>query len=313
MKINQVVQLYKDALNDIYDQGELAQVIFLVFEQVKNFSKIDFVLKRDEAITTEEEKKFKQILSELKTHKPVQYVLGSAWFYGMKFNVNENVLIPRQETEELVNWIMQDIKDKSQEPNNELTILDICTGSGCIAISLKKNVLNASVIALDISEAALAVANENAKKYDAEIQFCQTDILLHNTSPFTAHSSFNMIVSNPPYVLETEKQLMTKKELDYEPHLAMFVFDTDPLIFYRRISEFGLVNLKPNGKLYFEINESKGNEIVALLTNSGYSEIQLKKDLNGKDRMIAAKLKTKNKNQEPGTKNQKPGTINNIK
>ncbi len=304
MIVNEVVELFRESLKRIYKEGELTQIIYLVFEQVNSFSKIDLILKRSELITVEEEEKFKSILSELEKHKPVQYVLGYAWFYGMSIKVNENVLIPRQETEELIDWIIKETRDEGRGTGEVLNILDVCTGSGCIAISLKKNLTKAKVTALDISEQALDVARENSQTHDTEIQFVETDILQQKTSPFTLHHSFNIIVSNPPYVLESEKQQMKKKELDYEPHLAFFVKDQDPLLFYKSISEFAQFYLSAGGRLYFEINEMKGNEIVELLTRQGFSDVCLKKDLNGKDRMVRAVFNGRSKNQEPGTLNQ---------
>jgi len=290
MITSQVVQLYKEELKDIYEDGELSQIIFLVFEKVKSFTKIDFVLKGIEAVNGSEEEEFKRILVELKQFKPVQYVLGYAWFHEMKFNVNENVLIPRQETEELVEWIVKDTRGEGRRTGDEVKILDVCTGSGCIAVSLKKDLNHAQVTAIDISEAAIDVAMKNSETHKAPVRFIQTDILNLDKSFLTSSQSYNIIVSNPPYILESEKQQMQKKELDYEPHLAFFVKDNDALIFYKRIAELALIQLKPNGRLYFEINESKGKEVVELLQQKGFSNVILKKDLNGKDRMIKATI-----------------------
>ncbi len=290
MKISDVVLKYRSELNNLYSEGELEQVIFLVLEHVKGFSKIDMVLKKDEVVSQNEQEQLDRILSQLMKSKPIQYVLGYAWFYGTKFKVNESVLIPRQETEELVEWIIQESRIKNQESG--LAIIDICTGSGCIAVSLKRNLPGTEVYALDISEKALEVAKENATINQTPVQFIQEDILFPiSGSPILP---FDLIVSNPPYVLESEKIKMQKKELDYEPHLSLFVNDNDPLLFYKKIADFALVNLKPKGRLYFEINEKKGKEVVELLIGKGFSDVILKKDLNGKDRMLRAILETGN-------------------
>ncbi len=298
MKVSDVVRKYRKELDTLYAEGELSQVIFMVFEHVKTFSKVDLILKKDEVVSQNEQEEFEHVLSQLKANKPIQYVLGYAWFYGLKFKVNENVLIPRQETEELVEWIL----NESQERTDKIKILDICTGSGCMAIALKNKLPGADVSALDVSGKALGVARENATMNSTSIQFFQSDILQSQTLNSELRTEFDLIVSNPPYVLESEKSQMQKKELDYEPHLAMFVKDNDPLIFYKRIADIALINLNSGGKLYFEINERNGKEVVELLVEKGFSEVLLKKDLNGKDRMVSAKLeirdlKSENRNQ----------------
>ena len=286
MKVNEIILIYRNQLRDLYEEGELSQVIFLVFEHVKNFSKIDIHLRKDELLSDSEKIKLENILSELKLNMPVQYVLGYAWFSGMKFKVNEHVLIPRQETEELVEWISKKIEDEVRERKFDFNILDVCTGSGCIAIALKKKFPSANIFALDISEEALAVARENSKLNQAEVSFIQSDIL--RTPNFNLPTNYDLIVSNPPYVLESEKQILNKNVLDYEPHLALFVKDNDPLIFYNSISDFAFHHLKPGGKLYFEINEAKGKEVEDLLLMKGFFNVIVKKDLNEKVRMASA-------------------------
>ncbi len=315
MKVSELISVYREALKNIYEEGELSQVIFLVLEHVKDFSKIDLAMKNEELISDSEKEKFEHILSELKTNKPIQYVLGVAWFSGMKLKVNEHVLIPRQETEELVEWIY---KGDGRGTGDGLRILDICTGSGCIALALKKKLPQSEIYALDISEQTIAVAKENSIRNKAEVTFILQDILQLPTSnlqpptsnfqlpssnlPFTDSPihRFNILVSNPPYVLETEKQQMNNKVLNFEPHLALFVKDNDPLVFYNAIADFALTHLKPYGELYFEINESKGKEVKELLMSKGFSDIVVKKDLNERDRMVKAILKPneqlKNKN-----------------
>jgi release factor glutamine methyltransferase len=283
MKVSQVIFRYKEALKDSYHEGEISQIIYLVFEHVKNFSKIDLVTRKDEVVSESEEKQLDDILSQLIKNKPIQYILGYSWFYGIKIIVNSAVLIPRQETEELVDWI---IKDEGKRPKDEIQILDICTGSGCIAIALKKNLPGARVSALDVSTEALAVAEINAAANHQNIQFIQADILQKELTG--RKLSYDIIVSNPPYVLESEKKEMQKKELDYEPHLAMFVKHEDPLIFYSHIADLAAGNLTAGGKLYFEINEKKGREVTELLMDKGFSDVTIKHDLNGKHRIIRA-------------------------
>ena len=295
MNVIQIIQLYKESLKEMYHEGELSQLTFMAFEHVKKFSKTDLVLKRDELVPQEEAIEFNRILKSLKSHQPIQYVLGYAWFYDLKLKVNSDVMIPRRETEELVKWIIDEIEDNEKKATIELQLLDVCTGSGCIAISLKKNLVHAKAMALDISENALALAKENALMNETEINFVRADVLQLQTLPFTPGTFFNIIVSNPPYILESEKMQMKKKELDFEPHLAFFVKDQDPLIFYKRIAELALLHLAKNGKLYFEINEMKGSGVVELLNQFGFSDVCLRKDFYGKDRMISASLKrTKN-------------------
>jgi release factor glutamine methyltransferase len=226
----------------------------------------------------------------LQQEKPIQYITGETWFYGLRFQVNENTLIPRPETEELVEWIIE--SQKSNVQSQTLAILDIGTGTGCIPISLKTNILQANVSAIDVSEHALEVAKRNAELNKVEINFIQANILeVQDLSQLSTPNSqlrtnFDIIVSNPPYVRNLEKQEIKKNVLDYEPHLALFVEDTDALLFYRKIAQLALKNLSPNGLLFFEINQYLGNETVELLKKLGFKNIELKKDLYGNDRMI---------------------------
>jgi release factor glutamine methyltransferase len=234
--------------------------------------------------------RWESVLAELKKEKPIQYILGETEFYGLPFLVNENTLIPRPETEELVEWI---IKSTNYEIlSTKLRILDIGTGSGCIAISLAKNITNAEVSAIDISEKALATAKKNAEINKVEVSFINIDILKINdlaelpTSNFQLPTQFDIIVSNPPYVRNLEKAEIKPNVLEYEPHLALFVEDTDALLFYRKIADLAKENLSENGMLFFEINQYLGKETVELLENLGFKNIELKKDIYGNDRMI---------------------------
>jgi release factor glutamine methyltransferase len=234
--------------------------------------------------------RWESVLSELKKEKPIQYILGETEFYGLPFLVNENTLIPRPETEELVEWIIKSTKYEIQ--STKLRILDIGTGSGCIAISLAKNFPNAEVSAIDVSEKALATAKKNAEINKVEVDFINVDILKINdlvelpTSNFQLPTQFDIIVSNPPYVRNLEKAEIKSNVLEYEPHLALFVEDTDALLFYRKIAQLAQQNLSENGKLFFEINQYLGKETVELLEDLGFKNIELKKDIYGNDRMI---------------------------
>ncbi|WP_141882971.1 peptide chain release factor N(5)-glutamine methyltransferase, partial [Flavobacterium psychrophilum] len=220
------------------------------------------------------------VLLQLKEQKPIQYILGETQFFGLPFYVNENTLIPRPETEELVEWIIKENLKISSLKN--LKILDIGTGSGCIAISLAKNLPNASVFAIDVSDKALATAQKNAVLNEVDITFIEKNILQTED----LNQEFDIIVSNPPYVRNLEKKEIHKNVLEYEPHLALFVEDNDSLLFYRKITELATRNLSNNGQLYFEINQYLGKETVELLEKYNFKNTTLKKDIYGNDRMI---------------------------
>lgn len=274
-------ELFKRELSAVYDDSEIQTAFNWVLEHLTKLSPIELRLTFDKQQFTEfQEKQFIQIIEELKSHKPLQYALGEATFYGLNFKVNENVLIPRPETEELVDWILQE--NTLQSP----TILDVGTGSGCIAISLKKNIPNAKVFALDISEKALELAQENARHNQTEIHFLHRDIL-NNTLEDV--SQFDIIVSNPPYIRDLEKKMMQANVLEYEPHLALFVSNENPLIFYDRISSLAQEKLQKNGILFFEINQYLGMEMQNLLQKKSFSEIEIRKDLNQNERMLKSK------------------------
>jgi release factor glutamine methyltransferase len=229
---------------------------------------------------------YNQIMSitkRLLSHEPIQYILGETEFYGLKFRVNQAVLIPRPETEELVDWIIRDHK------NSALTIVDVGTGSGCIAVTLAKNLIQSTVYALDVSEQALEQAKANAQLNEVVVQFFQTDVLKQPWPGFTKKP--DLIVSNPPYVTQKEKKQMQANVLDYEPSLALFVSDDDPLLFYREIATQARNLLADEGWLYFEINEALGNQTATLLEALGYRQIELRADINGKHRMIKAQWK----------------------
>jgi release factor glutamine methyltransferase len=242
-------------------------------------NRLDFALKPGKEISSEEKEKFESAIYRLSQHEPIQYIIGETEFFGLKFKVDKNVLIPRPETEELVQWILNDIKE-SRTPS-KLRILDIGTGSGCIAISLAKNLPNAEIFALDISEKALKTARENADSNKVKVNFIQADIL--NMEALT--EKFDLIVSNPPYVREMEKAEMHRNVLENEPDLALYVKDTDPLIFYRKIAKLAEESLIKDGSLYFEINQYLANETKEILKNTGF-KTELKKDIFGNYRML---------------------------
>lgn len=281
-----------NSLRNIQDEQEIESFFFILTEYLHNLKRVDVALEPNFALSDTEVEKWNSILADLQQEKPIQYITGEAWFYGLKFEVNENTLIPRPETEELVDWILSSSITQHPTP---LTILDIGTGTGCIPISLKANLPQANVSAIDVSEKALEVAKRNATSNKVEINFIQTNILevedlSQLPSPITDYPSpYNIIVSNPPYVRNLEKQEIKKNVLDYEPHLALFVEDTDALLFYRKIAQLALKNLSPNGLLFFEINQYLGKETVELLENLGFKNIELKKDMYGNDRMIKCK------------------------
>ena len=286
---------FQNELQSIYDKEEIDSFFFMITEKFYKIRRIDFTLNPDFEIENTSE--WETIISDLKQEKPIQYILGEAWFYGLKFKVNENTLIPRSETEELVEWIIESQKSKVKSQKNvtssgiEMSILDIGTGTGCIPISLKSNLTEAEVFAIDVSKKALEVANQNAKDNNVEINFIQTDILktddlLSLRAESRSLPKLDIIVSNPPYVRNLEKEEIKKNVLDYEPHLALFVEDNDALLFYRKIAELAKESLQPNGLLFFEINQYLGKETVELLENLGFKNIELRKDLKGNFRMI---------------------------
>lgn len=274
-----------ETLLPIYDQGEIESFFYLILENKQQLKRVDLALKLNLEFSTNEIEVWDAILMQLQKHIPVQYILGTTSFYGLDFMVNENVLIPRPETEELVEWIINE--NLKKEKSNDLKILDIGTGSGCIAISLAKNINNAQVFAIDVSDKALATAKINAELNEVNVTFLEKNIL--QTSDL--EQQFDIIVSNPPYVRNLEKVEINKNVLEYEPHLALFVEDDDALIFYRKIAELAQKNLCQNGQLYFEINQYLGKEMIHLLEEMNFATIELKKDIYGNDRMILGRKK----------------------
>lgn len=278
------VAYMKEALGEIYPKRELSSMIRLIMERVCHVPAYQLLAGIKREPSEIESKEIQDIVSRLKTAEPLQYIIGIADFYSLEFEVTPSVLIPRPETEELVDMILHEHADLEGE------ILDVGTGSGCIAITLSKHLPNANVTGIDISPEALSVARRNAERNEVNTAFRQADILSSEpTMPFLP-TNFDLIVSNPPYVMEQEKATMEKNVLDYEPSLALFVPDADPLLFYKAIACFGRTHLNPGGQLYFEINPLRGNECAGMLHEAGYKDIQLLRDLSGKERFIKARL-----------------------
>jgi release factor glutamine methyltransferase len=281
MKIKEYKVNFVEALLPFYDEMEAESFFYLLLENKHKLRRIDLALDVDSVFSENEILNWNAILEKLKIQIPIQYIIGTTHFYGLEFFVDENVLIPRPETEELVDWIVK-LNSKLSKKKN-LKILDIGTGSGCIAISLAKNIPNSEVFAIDVSENALAIAKKNAILNKVPVTFLHKNIL--ETKDLS--QKFDIIVSNPPYVRNLEKAEIKPNVLDNEPHLALFVPDNDPLIFYKKIAELAAANLNPNGQLFFEINQYLGKETQELLESIGLKNIELRKDIYGNDRMIA--------------------------
>jgi release factor glutamine methyltransferase len=286
MTIQAAYQQLIQQLLSLYENGEAVAIADLVIEHLTGINKNERLLRKEKTLSLEEEDQLQHFTQQLLENKPVQYVLQEAWFADMKFMVTEAVLIPRPETEELVELILNDYK-KNIHTTEAFSILDIGTGSGCIPISLKKKIPNTAITAIDISEATIAIAKKNAVANEVNIHFMRIDFL--DEYSWQSLETYNYIVSNPPYIAQAESAEMEQNVLSYEPHLALFVADSDPLIFYRKIAAFGITHLKRNGVVFVEINQALGKETVELFSSFGYQCI-LRKDMQGKDRMIVAKI-----------------------
>ncbi|WP_299122350.1 peptide chain release factor N(5)-glutamine methyltransferase [uncultured Winogradskyella sp.] len=285
MLLKDLQNIFHIELDAIYGKNEVDSFFFLCIEHYLDLPRFQLTLQPEFTISKSETNTFFKVLEDLKQQKPIQYILGETEFYGLPFIVNKNVLIPRPETEELVDLIIKRHSERSKE--SQLKILDVGTGSGCIAITLAKNLTNTQVYALDVSKQAIEVAKENAKWNNVIITFIETDILNESChSVFDTESKFDIIVSNPPYVRELEKREMKPNVLDNEPHLALFVEDENPLLFYKTITDFAADNLELKGELYFEINQYLGDETKQLLLDANFTDVELLKDLNGSNRML---------------------------
>ncbi len=278
MTVAELQKQFWDKLSKVYDEREARAITRMVLEEILELDTHKLSLERFRILTSHQHVLLSEILERLLTHEPVQYILGRADFFGLKFNVNRHVLIPRPETEELVDWIVSDFASRT----SDLRILDIGTGSGCIPISLAHKFPSAFVEATDVSEDALEVAEENNRLNDTKVKFLKHDILNEDLLANT----YDIVISNPPYISLEEKTFMAENVLKFEPHLALFAPGEDSLIFYRRIAEKAFHALKPFGKLFFEINEAKGKEVIELMEGFGFTNIELRKDLSGKERMV---------------------------
>ena len=271
-------------LKTLYEEREAANITDWVMEHITGKKRIDRLIDKQLLLPEEQQNNLLKITTELLTHRPVQYVLGEAWFAGMKLYVNESVLIPRPETEELIEWATESIQNSKFKIEN---VLDIGTGSGCIPIAVKKKLPGFSVSSIDVSVEALQVAKQNADTLGADIDFLVFDFL--NEALWDSLPVFDVIVSNPPYIKQSEEKNMAKNVLDFEPLIALFVPDEDALLFYRKIAAFAKSHLTKQGMIFLEINEALGKDVVALFENDGYV-VELKKDLQGRDRMVKVKL-----------------------
>ena len=279
MTIHAALKYTAEKLESIYENSEAGKMAEMLFEHLTGYKKNELSLYKDKELPNEKLEKLNNYLPRLLNHEPIHYVLNECWFYGLKFYVDKNVLIPRPETEELVDWIIRNLRF----PFAELKILDIGTGSGCIAVSLKRKLRKAEVWACDISKEALNVAKQNSLNLQAEINFVQLDFL--NEEETDPLPSFDIIVSNPPYVPHRDKATMQNNVLDFEPHSALFVPNDNALIFYSAITDFSKTHLKQNGTVYCEIHESLAKNVMDLFERNGF-RTELKKDMQGKERMV---------------------------
>lgn len=285
--VKDVFSEYRNTLNGLYDVNEAEAITLLAVSEITGFSRAKIKAFPELQLSEQQINTLDHILNQLKTGKPIQYILGKTEFHGLPFNVNPSVLIPRPETEELVACIIEAVGSGELAVGR---ILDIGTGSGCIAISLKKNLPQFNISAIDISGSALETAKGNALLNEVEINFIEADVLNHNALSHISQliSHISIIVSNPPYVTQHDKTQMHINVTDFEPHTALFVPQDDPLIFYKAIADFAIKNLAQGGMLFFEINENYGAKIVELLTHKSFNNIELRKDMSGRDRMVRA-------------------------
>ncbi|CAN5503629.1 peptide chain release factor N(5)-glutamine methyltransferase [soil metagenome] len=296
--VKDVFTCFRLGLSTLYDANETEAITLLVVSEITGLSKGKIKAFPEAELSSPKSKKLENLLKQLQTGKPVQYVLGTTEFYGLPFYVNPSVLIPRPETEELVEWVTSVCNEQLEADTGKqqvINILDIGTGSGCIAISLKKSLPVANVLAIDISGNALLTAKQNAELNTVDINFIKADILNPGVQlkSHISHlqSPIALIVSNPPYVTLHDKTKMHLNVTGFEPHSALFVPEDDPLVFYKAIADFAVKNLASNGLLFFEINESLGKETVDLLTDKGFIDIELRKDMSGRDRMVKGSMK----------------------
>jgi len=299
MKMNEAENWIRQQLILMYDEREATSIASMVMENVTGLTRIDRLTKKDEPLVVQQLHHLTEVVQRLGQHEPIQYVLGECFFHGLKLYVNNHVLIPRPETEELVEWIINDVKTSGKnvfqrkegeaDETTQLKVLDVGTGSGCIALALKKAMPKAEVWGCDVSDEALNVARRNGAQLDIRVDFQGINFL--DESQQRSLPTVDIIVSNPPYVPEKDKATMRPNVLAHEPHAALFVPDDDALIFYKTLALFGHKRLYENGCIYIEISENAAKETVRIFKEAGYNNVEIKKDMQGKDRMIKAHLK----------------------
>jgi release factor glutamine methyltransferase len=298
MKLFEAEQYVKAQLKGVYQDQEAINITDLAIEHVTGLLKTERLSKKQTELSESQFSQLQKDLQRLKLNEPIQYVMNKTWFYGMELYVDKNVLIPRPETEELVEWIISDMKASGKDvfirrsmeadETTQVKILDVGTGSGCIALALKKAMPKAEVWGCDVSEEALNVARRNGSALNIRVDFQGVNFL--DEAQQKHLPTVDIIVSNPPYVPLKDKEKMQPNVVAHEPHTALFVPDKDPLIFYKALAEFGKKRLYENGNIYMEIQEALSQNVAALFKNYGYSNIELKKDMQGKDRMVKAHL-----------------------
>ncbi len=303
MTVKELKKVFINSLSEYYHSEEIHSFFTILSEKYLSLSRIQVVLDSETTISDEKFNIFKEAIKRLKQSEPIQYIIGEAEFFGLPFKVDSNVLIPRPETEELVSWILEDVeaqifklnqkrKENKEKPTNcieklPFSILDIGTGSGCISISLAYNLPTTYITGVDISDGTLKIAIQNAILNKVNVNFIQADILNYETKSWNLE--FDIIVSNPPYVREREKDQMKPNVIAHEPGIALFVNGEDPLLFYRKIAQLSKKYLKPDGTLYFEINQYLYKDLVSILKSEGFNTILLRKDIFGKDRILKCK------------------------
>lgn len=281
--IEEISSYLKKGLKDIFSEREVSIITQELILKRFNWNKTDFIINKQNRLSESDLLFFRSSLKRLQANEPLQYVLGSTFFYDLEIKTDKRGLIPRPETEELVDWVVNSYKE-----NSEIKVLDLCTGSGCIALAIKSQLPKSKISGVDVSKEALSLANENASNLDLEVTFLEQDIL--ESTLKLSKTKFDCWVSNPPYIPESDKADMADNVLKYEPGLALFVDNHLPIIFYERIAEHGLRHIKKGGSLFFEIHECFGEEVTFLLKNKGYVDVEIRKDLQGKDRMVKAIL-----------------------
>ena len=298
MKIGEAEVWLRQELNSIYDEREASNIAELVLENLTGLSKVDRLTKKEERLVVQQLHHLTEIHHRLMHHEPIQYALGEAHFYGLKLFVDKHVLIPRPETEELVDWIIKDIqasgkniferRESEADETTQLKILDVGTGSGCIALALKKSMPKAEVWGCDVSDDALNIARRNGSELDIRVDFVGLDFL--DVPQNKQLPTVDIIVSNPPYIPLNNKEKMHPNVVEYEPHTALFVPNDEALIFYKALAEFGKHRLYENGSIYAEINENMAKDVIGLFEKESY-KIELRKDMQGKERMVKARKK----------------------